>query len=59
MQAVDGVAKIATTGEPDNTGAFDFVRQNMFTKDNGDRPFAQNYVVLITGKLFAFFPVPI
>ncbi|XP_041374199.1 uncharacterized protein LOC121387240 [Gigantopelta aegis] len=37
-------------GEPDFASAFDRVRQTMFTKSNGDRPNARNFVMLLTGN---------
>jgi hypothetical protein len=48
LKAVDGVDKMDVAGDPDNDDAFDFVNQNMFTPENGDRPYAQNFVVLVT-----------
>ena len=54
VQAVDDLVKMATTGEADINGAFGYVAQSMFVEDNGDRPNAKNYVVLLTGKLIFF-----
>jgi hypothetical protein len=34
----------------DTARAFDFVRDTMFSSRNGDRPFARNYIVMLTGN---------
>jgi hypothetical protein len=52
-EVVDGFGRITnlpSRGKPDVAGAFDYVRQNMFKEPKGDRPFAYNNVVLITGN---------
>lgn len=49
-QAVTSRIDPTPGGKPDLAGAFDFVRQNMFTAANGDRPKARNFVVLMTSN---------
>ena len=37
-------------GPRTTTKAINFVRQRMFTTANGDRPWARNYILLLTGE---------
>ena len=34
----------------DAANAFEYVRNDMFTAENGDRPRARNYIVMLTGN---------
>ena len=47
--AVDGI-RGPQRGRPDVAQAFDYVRETMFSDSNGDRPGANNYVVLLSGN---------
>ena len=47
--AVDGI-RGPQRGRPDVAQAFDYVRETMFSDSNGDRPRANNYVVLLSGN---------
>ena len=47
--AVDGISG-PQRGRPDVAQAFDYVRETMFSDSNGDRPRANNYVVLLSGN---------
>ena len=49
MGAVDGISG-PQRGRVDVARAFDYVRDTMFTRRNGDRPRAGNYIVLLTGN---------
>lgn len=59
VTAVDSLRNQPTRRLPDIGGAFDYVKNNMFTSNNGDRPQARNFVVLLTGLSYAFFKFPI
>ena len=48
IQAVDGVGY--NPGERNTAQAIDYVTNQMFTQPNGDRDFARNYIVLLTGE---------
>ena len=50
VNAIGTKLKNRPGGEPDFASAFDRVRKTMFTKSNGDRPNARNFVVLMTGN---------
>ncbi|XP_021375359.1 uncharacterized protein LOC110464458 isoform X7 [Mizuhopecten yessoensis] len=48
VAAIDDVQYKA--GETNTVGALDYVRRRMFTPENGDRDFARNFILLITGN---------
>ena len=48
IQAVDRVSY--NPGERNTDQAIDYVTNQMFTQSNGDRDFARNYIVLLTGE---------
>lgn len=50
LSAVNALRNQPNDGRPDIAGAFDYVRENMFTSNNGDRARARNFVVLLTGS---------
>ena len=50
MDALDSLRNGRENNSPNVGGAFDYVRNSMFTTRNGDRPKAKNFVVLLTGK---------
>lgn len=50
-RAVNGINQVQyLQGETNTAAAFDYVRENMFTSNNGDRPWARNYILLLTGS---------
>ena len=49
MAAVDEFPS-TRRGRVDTAQAFDYVRETIFSRRNGDRPRARNYVVLLTGN---------
>ena len=48
--AADGIGGQQRGRRPDVAGAFDYVRETMFSDSNGDRPRANNYVVLLSSS---------
>ena len=48
IQAVDAIGH--NPGERNTAQAIDYVTNQMFTQQNGDRDFARNYIVLLTGE---------
>ncbi|XP_021375367.1 uncharacterized protein LOC110464458 isoform X14 [Mizuhopecten yessoensis] len=48
VAAIDDVQYQA--GETNTVGALDYVRRRMFSPENGDRDFARNFILLITGN---------
>ena len=48
IQAVGGVGY--NPGERNTAQAIDYATNQMFTQSNGDRDFARNYIVLLTGE---------
>ena len=49
MNAVESL-RGTRRGRVDTARAFDYVRDTMFTRRNGDRPRARNYIVMMTGN---------
>ncbi|XP_046556006.1 collagen alpha-3(VI) chain-like [Haliotis rubra] len=50
MQGLKSKTRNTPGGKPDLAGAFDYVRNNMFTNRRGDRPNARNFVIMMTAN---------